>query len=208
LTPEEGKEAPVFDSGRLFELRSFAKGAKCCVLRFPTDAEWCAWGRKQRSIRRSLGRGKTQIDSLNSDEANFELFGKIRSDKDGVEYNAAEASAAITRLQRAQVQDIEREGDTYRISLIVIGAATTHVLRMPAQEEVDAHEKASVSVVSGSRAQEIRTFLDPAGPFYDSLLVSKQGYSSFVPIVHKAVILNEMLRFIAQETEEADVPET
>ena len=75
-----------------------------------TDDEWCRWARSQRTVRRFLGRGKSQSEDLDLPKINAELFAKIRTDKDGPEFDDAEAGIVIGRIERCTVTNVEREG--------------------------------------------------------------------------------------------------
>mgnify|MGYP001574031363 CR=1 FL=1 len=196
----------MFDKTKKIELRIMSGGHKACVVRFPTDAEWRARARAQRTMREHLGRGKSQYRVLNADDANADLFVQIRVDKDGPEFDAAEASAAIARLERWEPGDSEREGDTYRIRAKVPGAQVVYVLRMPKQSEMAAFSRASMRVIEGRRSQELRFFLEPGEELFDKLLVSSEGYAEAggVPAIHKDAAVNELLAQIAEDTEEDD----
>ena len=57
---------------------------------------------------------------------NAELFAKIRTDKDGPEFDDAEAGMVIGRIERS-VASVEREGINYRIEIKGPGARVIHV---------------------------------------------------------------------------------
>ena len=61
---------------------------------------------------------------------NAELFTRIRTDKDGPDFDDAEAGMAIGRIERCAVANVEREGINYRIEMKVPGTRVIHVLRM------------------------------------------------------------------------------
>ena len=96
-------------------------GEKRCEVRFPSDAEWCAWARAQRTIRHFLGRGKSQSEDVDLSKVNAELFTKIRTDHEGPEFDEAEAGMVIGRIERCNVTGIDREGNNYRIAMKVPG---------------------------------------------------------------------------------------
>jgi hypothetical protein len=195
----------VFDATKPFVVPILSGGEKRCEVRFPSDEEWCAWARAQRTIRRFLGRGKSQSEDLNLAEINADLFAKIRVDKDGPEFDQAEAGVVIGRIERCVVTGIEREGINYRIEMKVPGARVVHVLRMPTAKEMQDHERASVSVVAARRSVETRAFLEPSGDLYDKLHVSDEGYAgSIVPIIHKSAAVSEVLAQLAIESDEED----
>lgn len=196
----------AFDLSKHFNVPILSGTVKRCVVRFPADEEWCGRARRQRSIRRFLGRGKTETQDIESDAVNAELFARIRQDKDGPAFDDAEAAAVLAKLELARVEACDREGDTFRVVLKVPGADTEHVLRMPTQRERDEHEKASVRYIGERRAQEIRGFLEPSGALYDRIHVKHEGYAGAVSIVHKVAAVSEVLAQLAGLEEEA-VPE-
>lgn len=179
-------------------------GKKTCTVSFPTDEQWCTWARAQRTVRNFLGRGKSQAEEVNLPQINAELFGKIRVGDAGSGFDEAEAGLVIARIERASVVSAEREGNGYRIAMRVPGATVTHVLRMPTAKEMQEHERASTSVVSGRRSVEIRAFLEPSGLLYDKLHVSHEGYAEAVPVVHKSAAVSEVIAQLAIEAESDD----
>ena len=198
----EQSSKPVFDSSKPIVVPILSGGEKRCEVRFPTDEEWCGWARAQRTVRRFLGRGKSQSEDLDLPKINAELFSRIRVDQDGPEFDEAEAGLVIGRIERCTITEIEREGINYRIDMKVPGARVTHVLRMPTAKEMQEHERASTSVVAARRSVETRAFLEPSGALYDALHLSHEGYANgSVPIVHKSAAVSEI---IAQLGIEAD----
>jgi hypothetical protein len=193
-----------FDVSKQFEISILSGGKKTCTVRYPTDEEWCAWARQQRTVRRFLGRGKSQMEDVNLAAINADLFTKIRLDKDGPEFDDAEAGMAIGRVERCSVVAIEREGINYCIEMKVPGAKVVHVLRMPTAKEMQDHERASTSVVAARRSIETRAFLEPSGALYDKLHISDEGYAGAVPIVHKSAAVSEVLAQLAIESDDED----
>jgi hypothetical protein len=198
----EAETKTGFDVTKQFVVPILSGGEKRCEVRFPTDEEWCAWARRQRTVRRFLGRGKSQTEDLHLDEVNAELFAKIRLDKDGPEFDDADAGMVIGRIERSTVTNVEREGNNYRIEMKVPGARVAHVLRMPTAKEMQDHERASTSTVAARRSIETRAFLEPSGALYDKLHVSHQGYLGAVPIVHKSAVVTEILAQLAIEADD------
>ena len=188
-----------FDASKPFVVPILSGGEKTCEVRFPSDEEWCAWARAQRTVRHFLGRGKSQSEDVDLPKINAELFAKIRTDKDGPEFDDAEAGMVIGRIERCTIASVEREGINYRIGMKVPGARVTHVLRMPTAKEMQDHERASTSVVAARRSVETRAFLEPSGALYDKLHVSHDGYAGAVPIVHKSAAVSEVIGYLAIE---------
>lgn len=195
----EQTSKPVFDATKTMVVPILSGGEKQCEVRFPNDDEWCGWARSQRTIRRFLGRGKSQSEDVDLPKINAELFAKIRVDKDGPEFDDAEAGMVIGRIERCTVVNLEREGINYRIEMKVPGARVAHVLRMPTAKEMQDHERASTSVVAARRSVETRAFLEPSGALYDKLHVAHEGYAAAVPIVHKSAAVSEVIAQLSIE---------
>lgn len=196
----------MFDSSKTFVVPTI--DGKRCVVRFPTDQEWCDRARRQKLIRRDLGRGKSQFDPGRAKAIDADLFARIRQDADGPEFDEHDAAYVIDRLDRATVQNLERAGNEYTVALKVPGAVTVHVLRIPSQKQVDEYGDASAPPpIHGERTTELRVFLEPAGPLYDAVLARNDGYSGAVPIIHKLAAVSAMLRDISSRMEEDDPEE-
>ena len=85
----EPEKKTGFDATKPFVVPILSGGEKSCEVRFPTDEEWCAWARAQRTVRHFLGRGKSHSEDVDLPKINAELFAKIRTDKDGPEFDDA-----------------------------------------------------------------------------------------------------------------------
>jgi hypothetical protein len=195
----EQQTKSLFDASKPIVVPILSGCEKRCEVRFPTDEEWGTWARQQRTIRHFLGRGKSQSEDIDLPKINAELFRKIRTDKDGPEFDDAEAGMVIGRVERSQVVDIQREGVNYRIEMKVPGARVSHVLRMPTAKEMQDHDRASTSVVAARRSVETRAFLEPSGMLYDKLHQSHDGYTGSIPIIHKSAAVSEVIAQLAIE---------
>lgn len=206
---EEQKKPASFDASQHFGIKIQSGGEKRCVVRFPTDREWCEHIRAQVTIRRTMGRGRSTTESAGDEKADAELFSAIRvSSPEGVDFDAADGSEVIGKLQRADMEDSVREGDTLRIKLRVLGGVLTeHVLRQPTQKQMREYGRSATRWVNARRAQEIRTFLEPSGELYDKLSVSVSGYVGAPSIAHKASAVNELLSYLAELDEDDELPE-
>lgn len=198
----------VFDASRQFVVPIISGGRKECKVRFPTDAEWCARARRQRSVRRFLGRGKSESQDIDTSTVDLELFEAIRVDKDGASFDAADAANVLSKLERASIEECAPDGAGYCISLKVAGGIVEHLVRIPTQAQIQQYETASVRVVGQRRSQEIRGFLEPSGELYDLIFVSQSGYPKDkpVPIVHKVAVISEIVQQIAVDDEDV-IPE-
>lgn len=192
---------PIFDASKPIVVSILSGGEKRCEVRFPTDAEWCAWARSQKTLRQFLGRGKSQSQDIDLDKVNAELFAKIRIE-DGPAFDEAEAGMVIGRIERSSVKMIDREGNNYRLTMKVAGATVEHVLRMPTAKEMQDHERASTSTVAARRSVETRAFLEPSGALYDKLHIEHSGYAGDVPVIHKSAAVSEVIAQLAIEADE------
>lgn len=199
-------EQKRFSASKHFLVPILSGTRKEAKVRYPSDDEFCERARKQRSIRRFLGRGKSESESLDSSAIDAELFARIRIDKDGDNFDAYEAGMVLGKLERATIESCDREGDNFRIELKVPGAITEHLVRMPTRKEMDKHEAASVKITGARRAQEIRGFLEPSGELYDQMKKEVTGYDGGVPIVHKVAVVAEVLAQVSADEEDA-IPE-
>ena len=63
-----------FDASKPFVVPILSGGEKTCEVRFPSDEEWCAWARAQRTVRHFLGRGKSQSEDVDLPKINAEIY--------------------------------------------------------------------------------------------------------------------------------------
>jgi hypothetical protein len=177
--------------------------AKQFRLRFPSDGEWCEY---QRSLKFTKLANSTAADEReNSAECASKLIAKI-SIGEQPEHNGPEAAEAIGRLMRADVIDCDYVGGSFRVSLKVVGGnEVVHVLRMPTMAGRDRYYKNAVTRKQIGRFIETRVFLEPAAEFYDSLVVSSEGYGCpVVPIIHKQKAIDEVIRKWSEMNEDPD----
>ena len=90
---------------------------KTALLRLPTNQEMLDRLDQQKSIRRTIGRRKSQTEFVPNPKADLDLFNKIRLDKGGAEFDEFEAGNAISKLTFCEVTDCQRAGDEYRVTL-------------------------------------------------------------------------------------------
>lgn len=184
-------------------------GEKRCAVRFPTDEEWKERTRKRQAVRRIVGRGKTEYDVPNAEGPDAELFAKILLDAFGNEFDAAEASQVIARIERCRVTNVERDGDRYRIEMAVPGMGVVHVLRIPMKADTLRYGRTSVRSTEGRGVQHIRLSLEPSAELWAKVLVEVHGYENAddIPIIHKDVAVVELLAQVELAEEEGDDPE-
>jgi hypothetical protein len=160
---------------------------KTINLRFPTDDEWIERQRRRKAIVKDLGRGITETTVVNGEDVDAALVAKLRTEHEP-EIDPFEAMKIMEQVSQADVDDVLTEGDTFRVVLRVLGATTTHVLKMPSQKDAVEHQRSFARVLGLPYGrQELRINIAPAGALYKKLLVSAEGYEGPVPIVHQAV---------------------
>jgi hypothetical protein len=181
------QQGNVFDAARQVEiqLRS-AEGTRTVKVRFPTDEEWIERQRRKVIIMQ-LGRGVSETTVSNAEEADADLFRKIRAD-DGEELDAYEASRILEQLSLAEVEDVVPEGAGFRVLLRVPGWTTAHLLRMPSAKDVIEHRRSFARILDlPFNRQELTVNLAAAGALHQKLCQATEGYAGAVPIIHQAV---------------------
>lgn len=175
---------------------------KAARLRLPTTDEMLGRLAQQKSIRRSIGRRKTQTQFIPNPQADLALFNQIRLDKDGPEFDEFEASTAVSRLTFCEVTDCERVGEEYRITLHTPLGDTTHTMRIPTQRDLTLYRRSVVSSTDLPHGQEeIRYRTEPAIDLYDSVVAQIDGYAggikaADVPPHHKSSVVVELVQAI------------
>ena len=181
-------DTPVFDASRpiAINLRTPA-GVKTVRVRYPSDEEWIERQRRRKAIIKQLGRGMSETTVANGEDVDAAMVAKIRSEETP-EIDPFEAMKVIEQLAQADVDDVVPEGDSFRITLRVLGATTIHLLKMPSQKDVVDHRRAFARVLDLPYGrQELRINIAPVAALYKKLVVSSEGYAGEVPIVHQAV---------------------
>jgi len=121
----------MFDTSKEFVVRILSGTEKRCVVRWPTDVEWCNRARRIKSIRRMLGRGKSEYEPGDLQTIDAEFLATIRKAEQTVELDGAEASAIVDRLGGCSIAEVSRSGDTFRLELRHFGSDMAHVLKTP-----------------------------------------------------------------------------
>jgi hypothetical protein len=198
-------DLPVASSGN-GELRGVTirvpNPAKTAILRLPTNQEMLARLDQQKSIRRDLGRRKTQTESVPNTKADLDLFNKIRVDKDGPEFDEFEAASAILKLTYCEVIDCQRVGEEYQITLRTSFGEVKHWVRIPTQRDISIYWRgmfASTELPHGQ--QELRYRTESAIELYDAAVAKIEGYSESykpddVPPHHKSAVVVELVNAI------------
>jgi hypothetical protein len=165
------------------------EGVKPVRVRFPTDEEWIDRQKKRKVIVKQLGRGVSETTIPDSAEADAALLAKIRVlEENAPEVDAFEASRIIEQLSQAEVDDVVQIGDSFRVTLRVLGGTVEHILKMPSAKDAFEYRRGFARVLDlPYNRQELIINLAPAATLFKKLLESSEGYSGEVPIIHQAV---------------------
>ena len=172
---------------------------KTAHLRLPTNQELLDRLGQQKSIRRTIGRRKSQTEFVPNPKADLDLFNQIRLDKDGPEFDEFEAGNAISKLTYCDVTDCERAGDEYRVTLKTPFGVTAHTVRIPTQRDVTVYRRTVVSATDLPHGQEeLRYRIEPAVDLYGSVVSKIEGYADGykavdVPPHHKSAVAVELV---------------
>src|SRR3974390_1498100 len=156
---------------------------KHAFVRLPTKQEMLDRLAQQKSIRRTIGRRKSQTEFVPNAKADLALFNQIRLDKDGPESDELAAATAVSRLAFCDVTDCERVGDEYRITLKTPFGDTSHTMKIPTQRDITVYRRTVVSATDLPHGQEeLRYRIEPSIGLYDSVVTQVEGYAgSFKP---------------------------
>jgi hypothetical protein len=194
----------VFDRNKELVIRIVSGGVKECLVRFPTDKEWCDRTRRQKVVRQQITGGKFRTDILNAEKSDAELLAKIRKD-DGPAFTESEASKVISRIESCEIIDSVRDGDGFLITIKSLGQETKHRVRIPTEDESRKFSRTATNPVSSRRMEETTVSLEPSGEMYDKICLGSEGYENGdVPITHKDVIVVETLYQVRKLEDELD----
>lgn len=180
--------APVFDAARpvAVQLRG-PDGVKTIRTRFPTDDEWAERQRRRKIIVKQLGRQMSETTVPHNEEIDAALLTKIRTEE-SPEVDAFEAQKVIEQLATCDVDDVVLAGNAFRVTLRVLGASTTHLIKMPSAKDVNQYRAGFARVLDlPFGRQELTIHVRAAGDLYKKLIDATEGYAGDVPIIHQAV---------------------
>lgn len=191
----------MFDSTGLFHFTVFGRP---CIVRWPTDAEWCERSRRSKIVRIILSGGRTRTEIPDAERVAADLFAKIQ---DGSEpFDEAEAQFVVDKLEWCEVEASEKLGDRFIVSLRTFGPQpdaedrplTVHSISRVTLKEVKATGKASIDRVDTRKESITRVALEPTGALYDRHLIEVTGYAEnvAVPIIHKDAVITEVIRLL------------
>lgn len=180
---------------------------KSAVLRLPTSEEMLVRLESQKSIRRSMGRRKSQTEFIPNPKADMDLFNKIRLDKNGEEFDEFEAASAVSKLTYCEVMDCEETDAEYRVTLKTPFGEVIHTLGKPSEKDLFTYRRSVLSSVDLPHGQEeLRYRTEPAIALYGSVVKKIEGYAegiqpADVPPHHKSAVIVEL----AQSSAEVDL---
>lgn len=164
-------------------------GVKVVRVRFPSDEEWVERQRRRKVLVKQLGRGTSETTVVNREDADAALLAKIRTEQDGPDVDAFEASKVIEELATCDVDDVVPEGGGFRVTMRVLGGTTAHLMRMPSAKDTFDYRRGFVRAIDlPFGRQEITVNIAPVAALYKKLVDSTEGYAdNVVPIIHQAV---------------------
>ena len=178
----------VFDATRPIAINLRAPGGvKTVRVRFPTDDEWAERQRRRKVVIKQLGRGISETIVANGEDVDAALVAKIRAGEDP-DVDAFEAMKVVEQLSLAEVDDVLPDGDSFTVTLRVLGASTVHLLKMPSAKDVFEYRRGFARLLDMPFGrQEVTINIGSAAALYKKLATSTEGYAGEVPIIHQAV---------------------
>jgi hypothetical protein len=181
------------------------EGVKTIRVRFPSDDDWIERQRRRKVIIKQLGRGVSETIISGGEDADAALLAKIR-EGDG-EVDPFEANRIVEQLSQAEVDDVVQTGDSFRVTLRVLGGAVTHLLRMPSAKDVFEYRRGFARVLDlPYNRQELTINLGAAGALYKKLITATEGYAGEAPIIHQAVAVKAAIDALDASFQETGGP--
>jgi hypothetical protein len=157
---------------------------KTVRVRFPSDDEWIGRQRRRKVLVKQLGRGVSETTVANGEDVDATLVAKIRAGDDP-EVDAFEAMKVVEQLSLAEVDDVVPDGDTFKVTLRVLGATTAHLLKMPSAKDVFEYRRGFARLLDlPFGRQEVTINIGSAAALYKKLITTTEGYAGDVPIIH------------------------
>jgi len=151
---------------------------KTAVMRLPTSEEIAAYTASIRTLVYRLGRGISRSETVPNRDAERKLFESIRLDKSGTEFDEYEIRYAINLALFTDTDPYERDGDEYVVKVKTPWGTTVHRCRMPITREIQEYREGVIrSRELRHSTEEQRYPPDVPVAFYDSIIVSVEGYS-------------------------------
>jgi hypothetical protein len=181
------------------------EGVKTIRVRFPSDEEWIERQRRRKVIIKQLGRGISETIISGGEDADVALLAKVR-EGDG-EVDPFEANRIVEQLSQAEVDDVVQTGDSFRVTLRVLGGVVTHLLKTPSAKDVFEYRRGFARVLDlPYNRQELTINLAVAGALYKKLITATEGYAGEAPIIHQAVAVKAAIDALDAGFQESAVP--
>ena len=180
--------APVFDATRpvAINLRG-PDGVKTVRVRFPSDDEWAERQRRRKVVVKQLGRGMSETTTSSGEDIDAAMLAKIRTEEEP-QVDPFEAQKVVEQLGICEVDDVVLVGDAYRVSLRVLGATTTVLLKMPSAKDVSQYRHGFARIVDMQfNRTQLTINLRAGADLFKKLVEATEGYAGDVPIIHQAV---------------------
>jgi hypothetical protein len=173
---------------------------KTALVRLPTSPEILTYLSAQRSLYRDLGRRMGEGEDVPTPKADLALFSAIRVDKDGPEFDEAEAAYALELILRCSVTKCETVGSNYEVGLGTIFGPTRHIVSIPYRKDMAEYRRDMYKPRDLPHGLEERRF-PPEVPvkLYDKIAQSSTGYAADteVPPHHKRAVVIEVVNALA-----------
>ncbi len=86
------------------------------------------------------------------------------------------------------MDDVVLAGDSFSVTLRVLGDTTAILLKMPSAKDVNQYRRGFARVLDlPLNRQELTINVRAAGDLYKKLLDATEGYAGDVPIIHQAI---------------------
>lgn len=199
----EENQRTVFDAERpITVILRTPDGAKPVRVRFPSDAEWAERQRRRKVVIKQLGRGSSETTVPDAEAVDSQFIEKIRQEP-AVDLDAYEAVVVLQQLGQADVVDVEMRGNSFVVTLRVIGAETIHVLHTPSAKDVFDFRRGFARMLDlPYNRQQITINLTVGGDLYKKLMESVEGYVGDVPIIHQAAAVQAVINALDTAFEE------
>ena len=172
---------------------------KVAFVTLPTTAQMMLRLNAQKTVRHSLGRGKSETRAVQNQEADLKLFKTIRLDANGPEFDMHEAAMVIGKLTYCEATETARSGEEFMVTVDTPFGEVMHTVRMPFQPEIHAYRSAALSEMEMRHGQtEYRFKPDVAVTLYKQIAKAIEGYVdtislSDVPPHHMIAVVSEVV---------------
>lgn len=164
-------------------------GTRVIELDFPSDEQWTRRLRARKIQTKELGRGESR-QTIIGDEIDATLLQEIS----GETLDEADATTIMNNLGRVDVEDVEREGSKFKVTLRVVGGRMIECeIDRPSSLHLKRFRNAYAhSVNLPHNKSEVRTNPAVAAELFDE--IAKQHAE--IPIIYKIAALGAVIQEI------------